>query len=394
MIAVIADDFTGAAELGAIGLRHGLRAEVVHFRALPALSERAAALVCVNTDSRHCRPSVAARRAAAVARALRKRGVRHIYKKVDSVLRGPVRAEVEAVCRALRLRRALLVPANPRAGRVVVGGGYWIGGTPLDKTDFRFDPEHPRRTAWIAELLGRKGGQPIEIRAPGAGAAPLPVRGIIVGEAARAADVRFWAGRLDKTTLPAGAAEFFSAWLRSLGLRCVPVRMAVLPEGRELFVCGSASAATRQFVRAARRAGVRVVSLNGASPAGGAGLADARRLRRAEDALRRGGRVILATPSVSIRDGRRARRVARQLVGLAAALIRRGKVEQVFAEGGATAAALARRLGWRRLRVIAELAPGVVALTPLSAWRAVLVVKPGSYPWPVRPGRSDVSTGE
>ena len=31
MIGVIADDLTGAAETGAVGLRHGLRAEVIPF---------------------------------------------------------------------------------------------------------------------------------------------------------------------------------------------------------------------------------------------------------------------------------------------------------------------------------------------------------------------------
>jgi uncharacterized protein YgbK (DUF1537 family) len=74
--------------------------------------------------------------------------------------------------------------------------------------------------------------------------------------------------------------------------------------------------------------------------------------------------------------------VTEQLVALAAALLRSSEVERVFAEGGETAAALARRLGWTRLRVVTEVSPGVVALSPSSNWPGVLVVKPGSYRWP------------
>src|ERR1035437_1401499 len=96
MIGVIADDLTGAAELGAIGLRHGLRAEIVR----SGKPSGAADLVCVDTDSRACAPAEAAKRAAAAAKLLRAAGAKWIYKKVDSVLRGQVTAEVEHGLRA------------------------------------------------------------------------------------------------------------------------------------------------------------------------------------------------------------------------------------------------------------------------------------------------------
>src|ERR1035437_9740514 len=113
MIGVIADDLTGAAELGAIGLRHGLRAEIIR-SGKPGGS---ADLVCVDTDSRACAPAEAAKRAATAAKLLRAAGAKWIYKKVDSVLRGPVTAQVEAVLKQLNLGRALLLPANPALGR-------------------------------------------------------------------------------------------------------------------------------------------------------------------------------------------------------------------------------------------------------------------------------------
>ncbi len=68
-------------------------------------------------------------------------------------------------------------------------------------------------------------------------------------------------------------------------------------------------------------------------------------------------------------------------VVLEQARARAREIGVVFAEGGATAVALAQQMGWGRLRVIAELAPGVVAMS-VGTTGISLVVKPGSYEWP------------
>jgi uncharacterized protein YgbK (DUF1537 family) len=57
-------------------------------------------------------------------------------------------------------------------------------------------------------------------------------------------------------------------------------------------------------------------------------------------------------------------------------------VGRLYVEGGATARAIVERLGWVRLAVHAELAPGIVALQPIGAAAPLVIPKPGSYPWP------------
>src|SRR5207249_3716119 len=148
MIAVIADDLTGAAELGAVGNRYGLNAEVVTGMLLkddeperrsptrrdpsdlnrteskgsaPA-GNAAADLICIDTDSRSCPPEEARRRVGQAAKALLASGAKGIYKKVDSILRGHVVAEIESLMSELGLQRALLLPANPTLGRVIRDG--------------------------------------------------------------------------------------------------------------------------------------------------------------------------------------------------------------------------------------------------------------------------------
>jgi uncharacterized protein YgbK (DUF1537 family) len=67
---------------------------------------------------------------------------------------------------------------------------------------------------------------------------------------------------------------------------------------------------------------------------------------------------------------------------LAAALHREQALEHLLVEGGATASAIVRRLGWAQLDVVHEWAQGVVSLRPPADNRVLLTMKPGSYPWP------------
>src|SRR5579871_4890122 len=109
MIAVIADDITGAAELGGIGLRHGLNTEL---RTVVDDHSKADLLV-IATDTRSKPEEEAVAEMVRLTRQLKELGPTFIYKKADSVLRGHVMAELEAQLKVLSYQRALLIPANP-----------------------------------------------------------------------------------------------------------------------------------------------------------------------------------------------------------------------------------------------------------------------------------------
>jgi uncharacterized protein YgbK (DUF1537 family) len=55
---------------------------------------------------------------------------------------------------------------------------------------------------------------------------------------------------------------------------------------------------------------------------------------------------------------------------------------RVFLEGGSTAAAVVGQLGLERFRAQPSPGPGVGALLPLGKESPLLLIKPGSYPWP------------
>lgn len=382
MIGVIADDLTGAAELAGVGLRHGLTAEIV----MSGRPGNAADLVCMDSDSRSCSPDEASRRAAAAAELLQTAGMQWIYKKVDSVLRGPVLAELEGIMKQLQLPRGLLVPANPSFGRTVKNGRYYIAGKPINKTEFAHDPEYPRQFSAVLKLLG----------APRSGAVrictakdPLPRCGLAVGEAASKADIERWAERRLPKTLRAGAAELFGALLVSSGFHKTtgPIAMprADGTAGRELFVCGTSTKAAREFIKRARAQKTPVFSLPRELVWGAEFqpiVADVIS-SKVSTAFKTSNRVILHIGLPAVHGMDVAKRLTVNLSQLAEYVIRRTDIVHVYAEGGATAAALARRMGWARLSVLRELSPGVIVLAVPGERNMTLTIKPGSYVWPV-----------
>ena len=379
MIGVIADDLTGAAELAAIGWRHGLRAEVIR----SGQPSGTADLVCVDTDSRACDTTEAAKRAAAAAKLLRAAGAQWIYKKVDSVLRGNVTAEVEAVMKQLKLERALLLPANPSLGRTIRDGEYFLRGRPLHKTEFGRDPHFPRRSSKVLQLV--KVPESFAMRVAN-GDRTLTDGTIVVGDVETTLDLQDWTASCDEQMLPAGGAEFFNALLASANGNSKESGARETPafSGKEFFIAGTSTQAARKFTAAARRNKTPVFSLP-QELAWGATFSEAAIeavSQRVIDGFEDSQRVILNVGLPQVRDKDVARRLSGHIVRVAERVLRSARIENVFAEGGATAAELVRCMDWPRLEIVRELAPGVATLAVEGDKNFLLTIKPGSYSWP------------
>lgn len=377
MIGVIADDLSGAAEIGGVAWRYGLSAEI-HTGLNQSVE---AELVAADTDSRGCSIQEAAIRVERVAKQFRI--AEWVYKKIDSVLRGPVLEEIETTLKMLGLERALLVSANPGLGRVIRGGHYFVGGKPIHETDFRNDPLHPRHSSSVLELLGQRASESVHLCRPDE---RLPAKGIVIGEVTSKQDLLAWARKLDETVLPVGAAEFFAAILETRGQepRHAPSCKEQTYAGKTLFVCGSTSAATAQFVSERKALGIPVASM----PADLVSAPDqsSRLIRAWIDAaiaaLEKHKQVVVAIDKAVVLDAATASRLGEHLVTVAEALLRHHQVGRVYVEGGATAAALVCAMHWHRLKVICELAPGVVTMQAGDNAGVTLTIKPGSYAWP------------
>lgn len=383
MIAVIADDLTGAAEIAGLGWRHGLSAEILELNQPVPDSQ----LVVYNTDSRHCPAGEARRRVERILQQLRRHKPAWVYKKVDSVLRGNVLAEIEAALKTMRWQRCLLVSANPDAGRTVRGRIYRIQGVPLDRTDFRNDPHHPRHSANVLCLLGRPASISVTVLRQGSG---TPTDGVNFGEAQSFEHVQHWARLADGRTLGAGGADFFRALLLKHGhaRRRNAGRFRLRPKTEQrtktLFVSGSLADSSLHFLDRCRSRGWPVLAM---SPA----LVTGRRVgsaavttwaRNITLALKSHPKVVAAVGVPLLPGKETPLRLGRILTETVRMVLSAARVDLICVEGGETAARLMLRMAWKRFRVEEELSTGVTMLRPRARRPMLLVVKPGSYPWP------------
>jgi hypothetical protein len=139
---VIADDLSGAAEIAGIAARSGRSVRLC--TRVPAQPPDAD-VVIIDTNTRLMSPECAAGEIRRVCASVAGWPISGLYKKIDSVMRGPVAAELAAALTGFQLRRAVLVPANVSRGRTISGGECLIHGVPLHLSPFADDPVHPAR---------------------------------------------------------------------------------------------------------------------------------------------------------------------------------------------------------------------------------------------------------
>jgi D-threonate/D-erythronate kinase len=152
---VIADDLTGACDIGAELLSLGVPV-VVHHAERRASHSPGAVSVC-NTASRGCDASMAAARVRTALSDLAPdwRGI--LVKKIDTALRGPVAAELAAAMACVGVKEAFVLPAIPSVGRITVQGVQHLDGVPLAETAFANDPLHPITESSVLAVLEREG---------------------------------------------------------------------------------------------------------------------------------------------------------------------------------------------------------------------------------------------
>ncbi|OIN58693.1 four-carbon acid sugar kinase family protein [Arsenicibacter rosenii] len=375
MIAVIADDLTGAAELAGIGMTYGLRVEL----AMTANPASTADLLVVSTDARSVAEPEAVAQMTAATQAIKALKPSLLYKKMDSVMRGHVLAEVFAQMEVTGRPNALLVSANPALGRTLTDGIYYINGVPIAETHFAQDPEFP---VWHAHVLTRLRADRTKVFVRPTGSL-LPERGIAIGEAASVSDLAVWAQAVGPEVFLGGAAGFFTALLEAHGLRKPAGPEPSYSPKTALFVCGTAFGKSVALVKEAADKGYVVsympVPLMRAGTYTEAGLKVWTSLVAANLLLQEPVIMAIRPNETETFDALHLR----QCMALAVAqVLDKAPVPELIIEGGSTASAILRQLGIQRLAPVQELGPGVIRMQAIERPALHITMKPGSYAWP------------
>jgi D-threonate/D-erythronate kinase len=351
MIVVLADDFTGAAELAGISLRYGLSISIQ----LDNTIDSDADVVIISTDSRSMQKAAAIYCTADAVEALLKYEPSLLYKKIDSVLRGYVIDEVKVQMELSEKSKAFILPPNPSLQRTISKGEYFINGNRITETAFVNDPEFPVSNASVTSMLHDETVQVLKYNDW------LPVEGIVIGEAESTADVEAWAATIDETWMLVGAGDFYTALLQR-DYKVQPQKKMEL-QSPHLYVCGTAFEDRRQFIKSLNCCCYMPDDIT------------EEWLQQTGKIIKQQGKAVIAIdeskePALTLRT---------TMAKVVKEIIARENVKEIFIEGGSTAAAVLEELGIKKLTPVNELSRGVVRM---KAGDLFITVKPGSYSLP------------
>lgn len=379
MIAVIADDFTGAAEIGGLGLRYGLTVEI-ETKVIP---NSEADILVIATDTRSRTADEAFNEVFKITKELTKIGVEWIYKKTDSVLRGHVLHELIAQLEASNKNKVLLVPANPLLGRTIFNGIYYIDKIPLHETGFSNDPEYALKSSNVIELLGTSEKVTTQIISKNDN---IPENGIIIGEAVNNNDLAIWAQRTDGDIIPAGAAGFFSALLEQKGFSInMSSNQRTKSFGKKaLYICGSAFSSSREAINNIRNGKDYVCDMPdevfNSVKDGESSFQNW--IDQVISAINKFDKAVVSIKQPIISNSKFAVKLRESTAYLVENVLDTINIDELVIEGGATASSVLHRVNLIRFRPLQEFAPGVIRMKVEDKPNLYLTMKPGSYSWP------------
>ena len=348
-ITLIADDLTGACDAGAHFTGQGSIGVFVDAKAIDARL----AVAVIDTESRALPPTDAGQRVRDVAGQLApERRSGFLFKKIDSTLRGPIAAELDALLDETGRAGALVCPSFPVHGRTVTEGCLHVDGRPAHRTAIGRDPAYPGDTSDVALILRRGAARPVHhvplatVRAGGDALYRELTRAagrLLAADAETDADLASLAtAAIAHDLVLAGSAGLAHAAAACLGHAGVPVE---IPRGRGwLIVAGSLHPASRAQIRALVAAGVAGAFVEPASAAPPLGPLAAR--------LADGQPVFLATPDADDAPAEARRSAGVALAAAAARLIERARPDVLAVTGGDTAHAVMTALGADRLELV------------------------------------------
>jgi len=411
MIGVVADDTTGANDIGVMFAKHGYVAQIATWQNGEALVDPRAEIVVIDTDSRLDPRALAYEKVFAATRQLVALGCTTLHKKTCSVFRGNIGAEFDAMLDAARGQFCVVSLAFPKNGRQTLQGIHTLNGRRLEDSPFVHDPVHPTRESDLVQILRaqtqRRVGLVIleEVRAGTAALrATLTARSAdcdyCIVDAIEQADLTALAAVVHDFPFLAGssalAEELPKFWPRRAQRDLLSGRNFSDPHG-VLIVSGSLTPQTKAQTSALIGSGMPAIVLDSRSVFDDA----ARRteieratqaalipLRVGRDTLVMAGQeddVVSATKAAGERHGldplAASKVVSAALAEVAQALVEATGLKRLVVAGGDTSGTVCRRLGIRGNLVLAEIAPGLPS--GLALGRDLLIVlKSGSFGGP------------
>ena len=403
-VLAVADDITGADDVGLMYRKSGHPAVLYPFPFWQQAGFAGGEKLVVDTDSRFLPPEEAYNRVFRVVKKFSSQGVQQYINKQCSVFRGNIGPEFDAMLDALGLNFAPVVLGFPDNGRTTLDGIHYVYGEKLEDSQFRNDPVNPMRESNLVKILAGQTRRPVtnvswREYAEGRRLRSLIEQrrregGYVIFDVRHNADLAMLVGLLKDEPVVCGS----SAIAYYLGMEegpgtLPPAGPAGGKNARVLCLAGSLTPQTRQQVKCAQQKGVPVFTMRTQalfSPGGR--KAEEMRLAAAYEAAGAPAMAVIQTDPapqavVQTKQAAAAAGIAPQQAATAVSDALAAAAEKVSGThgitrfivcGGDTSASFCRRFGITGMRVGEEIEPGVSVCTALEG-PLCFVLKSGSF---------------
>ncbi|WP_162304893.1 four-carbon acid sugar kinase family protein [Sphingobacterium olei] len=354
---IIADDLTGAAEIGGIALRYNLTVDIVHRLDQNAMVD----VLVLNTNTRSLATEQVVPHLESLFGDLDRTVFGFIYLKFDSALRGHIARELVFYKDYFGFESAVFCPVNPALGRVIKNGHYIVNGKWINQTSFSDDPEFPVNESQVLAILGTP-----EWKLVSDFSTIYVETGIVVPEIENTLQLEVLVRNISDSKLLAGSAAFFNLLLgEKFQLYQDQTEKHVVLKYPLLYVCGSAHEDNNN--RIAEVNPEYVVYLDERD-----GIA-----KELVQKLEANTKAVFAV-SPSLRGS--AGEIRQTMAEVVAEVYDRVTIKDLVIEGGATSYEILMALGIEAMTPVQEIQPGLIK-SKVKDKELFVTLKPGSYPW-------------
>jgi 3-dehydrotetronate 4-kinase len=412
LLGCIADDYTGATDLGSMLARAGLR--VIQCFGASAESEDLHDFdaIVVALKSRSIAPQDAVTHSLEALALLRSLGIDRCFFKYcstfDSTAQGNIGPVVDALAQATQSNQVLFCPAFPENGRTVYCGHLFVNGVPLHESSMRYHPLTPMTDSNLVRVLQTQSKRQVVSLPLGASLPTSEQEQHFIVDAISNEDLAHTAQLARHHRLLTGGSAIARYWATDLladprELSGEDPRELSGAEQRELpgglhtdqpciVLAGSCSEATRQQVAAFEKL-FPVLHLDLASSTSLDNLVDQSWKWCDEHWQHKqaGKPPLLVSTSANPQSVAAARTrfgdrcaadYAEQVLGRLARKLQLSGIRKYIVAGGETAGSIINSLGIRAVRIGREIAPGVPWVTTLSPPQLTLTLKSGNFGGP------------
>ncbi len=368
MLIVLADDFSGATEIGGIANTNGLKVQIQkEFEPIDTLE-----VIIIDLDSRKLDAKAAFKKVKSVSQKIYNAYPDAFqFKKVDSVFRGHISEEIRAQDEIHHFNRILVLPTNPSANRIIINGEYFIDDLPLNQTQFASDPEFPKNTSYIRKLFVWNGE--LSYFHFNSLNKPSTEKWIGTSNIKSLADIRDILKWTDKSDLVAGSGDTFRCFLEYHSLNQKSKKKVNIESDFQIMINGSTIINHEElaFMSLNQIPKLEIEDLKGNFENWYLQIID---ILNAQTQLS-----IYASKSQKLDSGILLDLLSKSATFIAEHL--KNKTIHFILTGGATASAILEQFKAEKFSILNEWAAGVVSCRDPKNNRIIFTIKPGSYSW-------------